>query len=171
MISDIHKKRGKKMKEREFDLENYRELLLQKAYLLIADKMALKIGEISFKPTKPSRYNIECSIDFNSLKPNDLLALFSGEESKKITDELKEEFENKKSKTIEQFTKTKSIVDTILFDDKDYQELCIALDSIYYCQAETMLRDVLESKLKGKTAKAMKYQARKMALLNNVTCD
>lgn len=159
------------MKEREFELDNYKDLLLHKAYLLIAEKMTLKIGDITFKPARLNKYNIECSIDFDSMSSNDLLAIFKDEESKNIISELKKEFEVKKEKTIDQFKKTKSITDSILFDDKDYQELCIALDNIYYCQAETMLRDVVESKLKGKTAKAMKYQARKMALLNNVTCD
>lgn len=159
------------MKEREFDLENYKQLLIQKCYLLIQSKISLNFNGFEFKISKLGRNNFNNGFDFESMKCRDILNIFDNTDVVLMVDELKEEFEVKKQKTIEQFRKTKAIVDTILFDDKDYQELLIAIDSIYYCQAETMLRDVVDAKLKGKTAKAMKYQARKMALLNDVSCD
>ena len=57
-----------------------------------------------------------------------------------------------------------------VFDDKDYNELCIVLEDNYYCQSVTMIQDVITAKTKGKSVKALKYQARKMQA-DDISCD
>lgn len=60
--------------------------------------------------------------------------------------------------------------DFVFGDDKDYKELMDVLDDNYYCQALTALKYFCEVKLKGKTAKSLKYNAR-LQQFNNMSCD
>lgn len=148
------------MKTREFDIKNYN----------ISEKIKLDLLE-ALKDVNIGNVNCSNSIGINSYNIEKDIEKYSKEYQKEIIQYFKEKYEIKKEETIQRYKKISSYAEKILFDDKDYLELIKVIEDNYYCQATTMLNDLIEQKTKGKTAKAMKYQARVMQINNNVTCD
>lgn len=148
------------MKIREFDIKNYN----------ITEKIKLDLIE-SLKSVSIGNVDCSNSININSYNIEKDIEKYSKEYQKEILKYFKDKYDLKKEETIQRYKKVSEYAKKILFDDKDYIELIKVIEENYYCQATTMLHDLIELKTKGKTAKAMKYQARVMQVNNNVTCD
>ncbi len=148
------------MKIREFNIENYN--VEQKVKKMVRDKVThVEMGGIVFSVSLQT-YNVRVEQeDFDKLdkKTKDI-----------ITKHFKDEYDIKSKEVIERYKKVKKYADKILFDDKEFNELCIVLEDNYYCQAISMIEDVITSKTKGKSMKALKYNARKLQA-DDVSCD
>lgn len=148
------------MKKRDFDIANYdvkskiRELVSKKVTEVV-------FGEVTFK-VKIRPYDVQC--DDTSYEA------LSKEAKQEVIQSFKQDFDKKVKETIENFNTLKKKSDFIFCDDKEYKELVEVLEDNYYCQALTTLKDFCEVKLKGKTAKCLKYNAR-LQQFNNLSCD
>ena len=149
------------MKTREFDIKNYD--VKNKIIKDYNDQYAV----IEFKGI-----TIENYANMYNIKNRDSIKLedFDLDYQEEIKNFFLETYEEKKETTIKNFEKVNKFVKSILFDDKDYLELIEVLDDNYYCQATTLLNQLLETKIKGKSGKALKYQAR-VQQYNNISCD
>lgn len=147
------------MKVREFDIKNYD---VTEWYLEQISKHFENFSFLGIKYSpKSSRYDIEeKTLTIENLKNYE----------KEIIKYFQEKYEVKKEGTIKNYEKVYKLVSFILFDDKDFVELIKVLEDSYYCQATTALNQLLDNKLKGKTAKSLKYQIRQQQF-SNISCD
>lgn len=148
------------MKKRDFDIANYdvkskiRELVSKKVTEVV-------FGGVTFK-VNIRQYDVQCAdTSYEAL---------SEEAKQEVIQSFKLDFDKKVKETVETFNMLKKKSDFVFSDDKDYKELIDVLDDNYYCQALTALKDFCEVKLKGKTAKSLKYNAR-LQQFNNMSCD
>lgn len=148
------------MKKRDFDIANYdvkskiRELVSKKVTEVV-------FGGVTFK-VNIRQYDVICAdTSYEAL---------SEEAKQDVIQSFKQDFDKKVKETVEKFNTLKKKSDFIFCDDKEYKELMEVLEDNYYCQALTTLKDFCEVKLKGKTAKSLKYNAR-LQQFNNMSCD
>lgn len=148
------------MKKRDFDIANYD--VKSKISDLVSKKVTeVVFGGVTFK-VNIKQYDVQCTdTSYDSL---------SEEAKQEVIQSFKLDFDKKVKETVETFNMLKKKYDFVFSDDKDYKELMDVLDDNYYCQALTALKDFCEVKLKGKTAKSLKYNAR-LQQFNNMSCD
>lgn len=148
------------MKIREFDIKNYD-----------VNSMIRNMAKKSLTHVKFGGIEIEYKAStYNFVLKENVFDSLNQKTKKEIEDFFRNEHKKKSSNIIKQFNEYKKYSDKILFDDKDYNELLEVLEGNYYCQALTMVQDIVEAKTKGKSVKALKYQARKLQA-ENISCD
>ncbi len=148
------------MKIRKFNIENYNKGdAVKRLYLNSIKKSKFKGIDIE---SGFSMY--QCSLE------KDYWDKLEGATKRKVIAGFKKEYDEKSNSAVKKFDDFKKYADKILFDDKDYMELVDTLQDNYYCQAYDLLKQLLEGKTKGKSAKALKYQARKMSA-DDISCD
>lgn len=148
------------MKVRDFDIANYD--VKQKIRDIVSKKVTyVTFGGIAFK-VNIRQYDVQCSdTSYDEL---------SEDAKQEVIQSFKDDFEKKVKDTVDTFNALKKKTDFVFCDDKDYKELLEVLEDNYYCQALTALKDFCDVKLKGKTAKSLKYNAR-LQQFNNLSCD
>lgn len=148
------------MKTREFNIENYdTKRFIQTQY------------RESVSMVKFEGLNLAVSVNYYNVSlPKDYWDKVSGKMKKKAIAHFKAEHKEKSTGVIKEFNGYKKYADKILFDDKAYIEILDILEDNYYCQALTMLKDIVYAKTKGSNVKAMKYQARKLQA-DDISCD
>jgi len=160
------------MKVREFDIENYN--VFDVAANMLKEELESKI--YSFGGIEVSSFRIIIGTYNNKFISEDYeteaekLNLFDKDAQKKILNRLQLDYKEKVDKTKLLYEKAKKKADYILHDDKEYNEILIVLEDNFVCQANQMLLNIIYAKTKGKSVKAMKYQARQMQY-NNISCD
>lgn len=148
------------MKVRDFDIANYD--VKAKIRDIVSKKVTEVIyGGIVFK-VNLRQYDVQC--------PDTSYDELSEDAKQEVIKSFKDDFENKVKNTVDTFNTLKKKTDFVFCDDKDYKELLEVLEDNYYCQALTALKDFCDVKLKGKTAKSLKYNAR-LQQFNNLSCD
>lgn len=148
------------MKVRDFDIANYD--VKPKIRDIVSKKVTeVTFGGIIFK-VNLRQYDVQC----NDTSYDEL----SDDAKLEVIKSFKDDFEKKVKDTVDTFNTLKKKTDFVFCDDKDYKELLEVLEDNYYCQALTALKDFCNVKLKGKTSKSLKYNAR-LQQFNNLSCD
>ena len=157
------------MKIREFKLENYVDNIKEKMKQLLSEDIGkdrlgvtISINRVSIREIEDAGWNDKDKVAM------EVLDKFSKKDE--VIKAMESLYQSKSDNVVKAFDKQKEYADKILFDDKDYLELLTVLEDNYYCQALTMLHDMVARKTKGTSVKAMKYQARKMQA-DDISCD
>lgn len=151
------------MKTREFELKNYKDRFDRWASNKATEQLpdTVKVGNISIAVEK----RVKSSWRKNYWEESD------SKLKKEFEKDMKKDYEEKKKATIKRFNDLKKKADFILKDDKDYLELIEVLKDSYYCQATTMIDDLLIKRLESKSARSVKYNARALQFNDEVSCD
>ena len=154
------------MKEREFDIKNYKVQDIM--HQLVQKELELKLKQVTHEWLKedqrqPAYINVWSSsiVEFNTLPKK---------EQNKIIKLAKEQYEEKKKQTIKKYTELRKKCDTIFNDDNMYKKLTPELNHLYYCQAYTALSDFYDKKIRSKAVSNSRFQARAMSY-SKIACD
>jgi len=154
------------MKTREFNINNYKvediiKNIIQKSVNEYIDAFTHPLmKEGSVQPVYSQMYKV---------------LTFTYEELDKKTQKLvlaecKVMYEEKKAKTILEYTELKAKCDNIFYDDKNYAKFVPELEHLYYCQAYSALLDFYGKKIRSNAVSNSRYQARAMSY-STISCD